>query len=82
MAAVNTRRLPNAMNFLRQLEILKKTGDTDSFEVPCNICLQHLLLWLSIFNVQAASQGYHSLLDCFMIKLEAALGLFEFHDQA
>lgn len=38
MAAVNTRRLPNAMNFLRQLEILKKTGDTDSFEVPCNIC--------------------------------------------
>ena len=36
MAAVNTRRLPNAMNFLRQLEILKKTGDVDNFEVPRN----------------------------------------------
>ena len=31
MAAVSTRRAPNAMNFLRQLEVLRKGGDGTDF---------------------------------------------------
>ena len=32
MASTATRRLPNAMNFIRQLEILKKSGEDNDFE--------------------------------------------------
>lgn len=31
MSHVATRRAPNAMNFLRQLEVLKKSGDEHDF---------------------------------------------------
>lgn len=30
--AHSVRRAPNAMNFLRQLEILKKSGEADNFD--------------------------------------------------
>ena len=36
--AATIRRPPNAMNFLRQLNVLKKSGDTNDFDV----------LWLSL----------------------------------
>lgn len=33
MSSVSTRRAPNAFNFLRQLEILQKSGETNAFHV-------------------------------------------------
>lgn len=36
MSSTQTRRPPNAMNFIRQLEVLQKSGESQDFEVAVN----------------------------------------------
>ncbi len=34
MASVSTRKAPNVMNFLRQIEVMTKSGEVGSFDEP------------------------------------------------